>query len=160
MAQEQPVEEFRESAHGSEGAVDEYGTAILSVLLQKHASSQRSRVALDVVGRLLSAAAVIYLGVVSNLSAARLWSGLLLAVLVAASWYSGRRRNARQTLSVEETLSRIAGGMPERAYIESRFIAEGGFNRQEVLLRAEPLLWLIASLAVIALSLVLHGLTT
>lgn len=159
MPGDRPFERYDDPGTGSDRVSGEYESAVLALLLQKHDASQRDRLVLGVIGRLMSAAAVIYLGVVSDLSITRLGSGLLVAILVAASWQWGRHRITRQIVSIEETLSRMAGGSAEQAYIESRFIAEGGVGPREMLLRGEPVVWLAASVAVVLISLIAHGLT-
>jgi len=132
-----------------------YAAAMLSLLLQEHGSSQLRLLVFDVVGRLLSVGLVVYLGLVSTFSTPQLLSAVSAAVMVTGFWHWGRNRAIRRIRGVEETLSRIGGGGVERAYIESRFLAESGRRPFDVFLRAEPAvwLWLILALTVVAVSL-------
>lgn len=133
-----------------------HGMVMLKLLLQEHAAAQRSLLACDTAGRLMSALLVIYLGLVRGLTTPQLVSGLLTAALVALFWQWGRRRAGRRIRGVEETLSRMTGGFGERAYIESRFIAESR-QSSEVLSRIEPGIWFYASAVVILVSVFVSG---
>jgi hypothetical protein len=135
----------------------EYESAVLTLLLQEHRASQVSLLVFDVVGRLTSIGLVVYLGLVPDLSTVPLVSGLLVAVLVATFWRWGRHRATRRIWSVEETLSRMAGGSAAQALIESRFIGEGRRGRVDLLLHVEPAIWLCLILFTASINVVSGG---
>lgn len=138
---------------------DAYESAVVEILVQEHGGAQTSLLVVDVLGRLMSAGVAVLLALGPELSVTRLVAGLLVIVLVGLFWQWGRRRAWRRIFSVEETLSRMTGGAAERAYIESRFIAESGQSRVDLLHRLEPLLWLGANLAIAVTSLLSSGIS-
>jgi hypothetical protein len=144
---------------GREMSEQKSESAMISVLLQEHRVAQTALFTYDIVGRLASAALVVYFGSIASLSVPQLLSGVLAATMTAIFWQWGRRRALRTARGVEEALGRTTDGFAERIYIESRFISESGWQPIERYLWSEPYLWLCASIAVLALNAVLGGLS-
>ena len=138
---------------------EELQSATLEMLLRWHGATRTYVIVLDAFGRLASTLLIVYFGLVKEFAVTQLVSSLLVAILVTTLWSWRRRRLLEGAVSVEETLSRMAGGVAERAYIESRFISEAR-RGSSAALRAEPAIWLAASLVVLALSVIVNGVTS
>ena len=142
------------------GSEEEFEAAALAMILQAHGAARTYVTVLDTFGRLASLGLVVYFGTVGTFTAVQLVSGLVVAVLVAASWLWRRRLTLSGVESVEETLSRMAGSAVEGAYIESRFISEARSPWAFGLLPAEPTIWFAASLLVIVLDVIVNGIAS
>jgi len=154
-----PLRRSYDSGDRKSSSDDIYESAVVEILVQEHGAAQTNLLVIDVLGRLMSAGVAVLLTLGPELSVTRLVSALLVIVLVGLFWQWGRRRAWRRIFSVEETLSRVTGGVAERAYIESRFIAESGQGQVDLLHRLEPLLWLGANLAIALTSLLSSGIS-
>jgi hypothetical protein len=130
---------------------------VFEMLLQGHAATRASVTVFDVLGRLVSVGLIVYFGLVAEFTVPQLVSGVLVAALTSVLWVWRRHRLIAGALSVEETLSRMAGGAAERAYIESRFISEVRRGPGLGALRAEPAVWLVANLLVITVGVIVSG---
>lgn len=130
---------------------------MFEMLLQGHAVTRASVTVLDALGRLLSVGLIVYFGLVAEFTVPQLVSGVLVATLTSVLWMWHRRRLIAGALSVEETLSRMAGGTAEQVYIESRFISEVRRGPGLVALRAEPAVWFVANLIVIVVNVIVSG---
>lgn len=154
-----PLRRFRDAGDSKGSSDDIYESAMVEILVQEHGAAQTSLLVSDVLGRLMSAGVALFLTLGPELSVTRLVAGLLVIVLIGLFWQWGRRRAWRRIFSVEETLSRVTGGEAERAYVESRFIAESGLGQVDLLHRLEPLLWLGANLAIALTNLLSSGIS-